>query len=139
MYGFAGGDPVNYQDPFGLAPQWWDEFKTGLRQKFVRTVLRVLAAFEDEEVSFDPPEPVPVVQPGPTTPKKDSLPQQPPPPTPSPSVNAPPIGVLITVPLIKLWSDQFDWMRSLPGRLRSLPLPAPIVPLPLPVPVPIPE
>jgi RHS repeat-associated protein len=24
LYGFAGGDPVNYSDPFGLCPQWLD-------------------------------------------------------------------------------------------------------------------
>ena len=140
LYGYAGGDPINSSDPFGLAPQWWSEFKVGLRQRIVRTVLRVLGAFEDEEVNIDPPDPVPVVQPAPTTPKKDSLPQQPsPPPTSSPNVNAPPVGVLIALPLIKFWSDQNDGMRGLPGRLRTLPAPVPVVPFALPLPVPIPE
>jgi RHS repeat-associated protein len=25
LYGFAGGDPVNFTDPFGLCPEWLDE------------------------------------------------------------------------------------------------------------------
>ncbi len=29
-YGFASGDPVNYDDPFGLCPEWWDGKKCGV-------------------------------------------------------------------------------------------------------------
>jgi len=55
LYGFAGGDPINYSDPFGLCPPednendcatrfWADRLASGEGSAAVNTVMGVLAA-----------------------------------------------------------------------------------------------
>ncbi len=46
MYGFAGGDPVNFSDPFGLCPEWLKKTPCGLKFWGVQTTVVLLGGAE---------------------------------------------------------------------------------------------
>lgn len=99
LYAYVDNDPINYCDPFGLAPQWWEDFKDAVRedietikretrQYVIRIVIRVLAgaANENEElIDKQPPIEVPAPDPG-----KDKDPKKFPKPKPAPGPGSPP-------------------------------------------------
>jgi RHS repeat-associated protein len=81
LYGYVGGDPVSFSDPFGLfwGEKYWHSFTRWAYRTAVRITLVIKAGLPHSEPDFEDmaPEPPPIEAPAPSPePSRDSLPKK---------------------------------------------------------------